>query len=826
MKKLLALLLMLSMLLPIIAMTGCAPTDPGDGPDNPGGDPGDTPNDTLEIIKDGVANYTLVYDNTMDTKVIQAVEKWKSTLALLDIAFTSVAGYNVNKIQDCEILIGSTFTGRDGYTLDPVPYGIEGYAIKVQDSKIMINGGSPDATIAALKLFFEEYIGCVATATTASLSNVSIAKTLLVEHRQQYDVTDVSVAGVSLNGAYIRANADGSENTAAQLLQAKIYSLSGIWLNIKKPQDASGNKIVVEKVAAGQAGPDGFRVFVSNGTLTIQCAYDNAFPIAMEKFLEKTLDTATAAYNYPATYSLSLRTNIVYYTDFGADSYGVDDAFEAMKAAHDFANISGQIVMADKNNNGKYYIGLHDESIQIKTNTDWGNAKITIDDRQLTKEKSEYNIAVFDIAPDVEPYTLNLANLRLDMAKFKKGSTNIGLKFPGTVMLHIEDENTQVYKRTGTGESNNMGELLVVDKDGNLDPDTPFIFNYDQLTKITVYTSFEAPITVKGGEFTTRANQIKSDTYWSVERGMIVRRANTTVYGVKHYVTDEPAPSSMGSCPYGGFYSVNGANNVTIENCLMTPHTTYKNASGGSNGSYDTGASKSNKVTWKNCTQTKDICDRTYWGVFASNFSKNLTLDGCTFSRFDAHRGLHNVTIKNSEIGYMQVLLVGSGTALIENSVIHGDHLITLRDDYGATWEGDIIVKDCVLRATKNFLASEDVSIIQANWLSHDFGYKCYLPNVYIDGLECYNLDGTKINKDQIYLFRKFNEYYLSRNDSSSENYYDGNIFAERDGNVININQYFAPEEWSTKNFEFKDWVSGVVYDFTSVLNSINKTRQ
>ena len=53
-------------------------------------------------------------------------------------------------------------------------------------------------------------------------------------------------------------------------------------------------------------------------------------------------------------------------------------------------------------------------------------------------------------------------------------------------------------------------------------------------------------------------------------------------------------------------------------------------------------------VSFVNCTQTNDINDRTYWGVMASNYSKNLLYDNCVWSRFDAHMGVANATIRNS----------------------------------------------------------------------------------------------------------------------------------------------------------------------------------
>ena len=748
MKKFLALILAISMVLPILAITGCGPTseDPGN---DPGGDTPPADGAMLEIIKDGTANYTIVYDHTLSTAVIEAITSWKSKLEIFNIEFTSVAGYDVTKAQDKEILIGSTFSGRDGYSIDMHQYGIEGYAIKAQDSKILINGGSDAALIAAIKMFFENYVGCVSTATLDSLMNVSITKSLLVEHKQQYDVTDVSVAGVSIRDAYIRAAADGAERAAAQILQSALYSTAGIWLDIKKPNDASGKKIIVEMVE--DAGEDGFRVFIDNGTLTIQCAYENALPGATEKFLEKTLDTATAAYDYPATYSLSLRTNVVYYSDFGADVYGSKDSFIAMRDAHAFANISGQPVMADEG--ATYYIGIHRDQIVVQTDTDWKDARIIIDDANLVIGDHGYH--TFYVAPTKAAYKLDISKLTIDTAKFNPASTNIGLTFADTVMLKVENSTKKVYRRTN-GEEANMQDLILVDKNGNIDQSTPLTFTYDTVTDITVYSAYDKPITLKGGSFETRANRIPSAGYVGVNRGISIQRSNTTLENVRHYVTNEPtAPSS--SMPYGGFYHIANVNNVTLKDCVLCGHRVYQNTLNGSwNGSYDTTATNSNAVSWLNCKQMtleagkpveQSITSNTYWGVIGTNFSKNLTIDNCRFSRFDAHCGVYNVTVTNSEIGYQTLNFVGNGLAYFENTTVHAGQFVSLRADYGATWNGEIVIKNCALRVGYN---DTSAPVVAASWSNWDFGYECHLPNVTVDGFKVYRPDGredTTINK-------------------------------------------------------------------------------
>ena len=149
-------------------------------------------------------------------------------------------------------------------------------------------------------------------------------------------------------------------------------------------------------------------------------------------------------------------------------------------------------------------------------------------------------------------------------------------------------------------------------------------------------------------------------------------------------------------------------------------------------GTYDIGAATAVNAKFINCNQTNDITDSDYWGIAGTNYCKNLMYDGCVFSRFDAHQGVLNATIKNSVLGHHGIKLIGSGTALIENTTVLSGSFVDLREDYGSTWNGEMIIRNC-----KFYPTGVDSHIINAvNSEDHDFGYTCYLPQkIEIDGL-------------------------------------------------------------------------------------------
>src|SRR6188768_3216379 len=79
-----------------------------------------------------------------------------------------------------------------------------------------------------------------------------------------------------------------------------------------------------------------------------------------------------------------------------------------------------------------------------------------------------------------------------------------------------------------------------------------------------------------------------------------------------------------------------------------------------------------------------------------SNFCKNLLYDSCTFSRFDAHKGVANATIRNSTLGHMGINAIGSGILTVENTTVRGKSFISLRADYGSTWQGELLIRNCI----------------------------------------------------------------------------------------------------------------------------------
>jgi len=63
--------------------------------------------------------------------------------------------------------------------------------------------------------------------------------------------------------------------------------------------------------------------------------------------------------------------------------------------------------------------------------------------------------------------------------------------------------------------------------------------------------------------------------------------------------------------------------------------------------------------------------------------------------------------------------------------------MISLRSDYGSTWDGDFIIRNCEWTPNWGKEFSEAATVFQGSYSGyHDFGYECYMPhNITIDGL-------------------------------------------------------------------------------------------
>lgn len=469
--------------------------------------------------------------------------------------------------------------------------------------------------------------------------------------------------------------------------------------------------------------------------------------------------------------------NCVNYIDFGAVGDGVTDDFSAICAAHEYANEHGLPVRID---DGRTYLIRQNiidgvlKTATIKTDVIWGNSNIIIDDTDIDyfDEKGSSTAPIFKISSDYENIEITDREALSCLGEIGEGVERLGISFGYPALLVIYDDECRVYRRYGAtykSQSSPQNEILLIDPNGKIDASTPFMFDYNEITRITVIRADVRPITIKGGNITTLAcqkNPIDEKTGARakyVHRNILINRSNVTLDGVVHFVEGERslsdyAESGLAGAHYWGFFNVSFSNNVTLKDCVLTGRRSYRFST------YEFLADHVNFIRLIGCKQSNftlvdeegnEVYSMSYspltqwprcWGIGGTNFCKNMEYVDCRLSRFDAHQGLYNGRIINSEINFMEI--IGKGELVLDNvkwnSPAQGriyNSFAYLRDDFGCTWDGNITFKNCIFNVSEG-----DAQVFYFRYVDWDFGYNCHFPNLLIDNPVVNGLtDGAKI---------------------------------------------------------------------------------
>ncbi len=413
----------------------------------------------------------------------------------------------------------------------------------------------------------------------------------------------------------------------------------------------------------------------------------------------------------------------VTYEAFGAVGDGVNDDLPAICKAHEHANAHGVNVKTKPD--ATYHLGTKALTAIIATNTDWSTSRFTIDDTEVENHRK----SLFEVRSLIERETVSIDRLTRDQKTLDVHPEHD---------CHVVVTNRRVKRYIRRGLNQNAGtsqhDCFILRRDGSVEGDIDW--DYDQVSRVEARPMDEKPLILRGGVFTTFANRMQQKVgynYWS--RNIRIFRSNTEVDGLTHYVVGETAHGH----PYSGFISVSNCANITLRNCFATGHKVYKTIGAAgkpvSMGSYDYSVSNVVNYSMINC-RMNHINDRTRWGVIGSNFCKNILLENCTLSRMDTHMGVSGTyTMRGCTLGYMGLNAIGRGLLTVEECTLYGSSLISFRGDYGSTWEGDVVIRNCRwIPASGRTSKPQMISV--HNDGRHDFGYLCFMPReIRIDGL-------------------------------------------------------------------------------------------
>ena len=724
-------------------------------PEDDGGKTGDD----LVLVTDSVTGFGIVCADSLSDKSTGYVIDFMNNLNRYYLDDGNLKqNYDAPGFDDVvEIIFGSANHRGDAFKKDEHYLGYKGFSIELIGNKLFVLGGGDKGYQDAIKYLKDTLFNLESYGEDVIDELVIPAGTKYESIPTDYDIAEFTIDGNPIREYVLTYTANSKiAKSAATALQETIYKDSGVWVPYVALKDVTGEqKVIYVEFTKGDKErytDNGFTLYVKDGDLHIECEFENKFEDMIYSFADAKLSSEKVKISSSYTYSKDVRN--IYYKDFGAKGDGVTDDFFALKACHDEANKWGHTVNADKD--ATYYIGKENgtKSITIKTDTYWNGCTFIWDDSDIDKpgESKAYQAPIFKVTADASGYTLS--GTKLPVTSIASGSTTIGNWKPSTkVMVTLTDNTKRHYIRYGSNQNNGAAqvEIVIVNPDGSIDPDTPIQWDYTNLSKMEVQPIDDTPIIISGGTKGQVDNYDAMgtfDNYHNINRTVIhtyfntapsaynyharniqITRSNVTIKNLEHILHDDVETSA----PYSGWIAVNGCSDVVVEGMIVQMQKGFSTTGADGNnvgmGSYEFAAGYANRLTWRHCRISNFFEDDgrvTYDGNMGTNYCKNLMFDDVVNHSFDAHCGLYNGTIKDSTIEHLN--FIGGGTIKYENVTVYTDGCsaaILFRADYGSIWNGDVIIDGLTLKTSK---ASPTLSVIGATYTNHYFGYTCYLP--------------------------------------------------------------------------------------------------
>ena len=441
----------------------------------------------------------------------------------------------------------------------------------------------------------------------------------------------------------------------------------------------------------------------------------------------------------------------VTYEDFGARCDGEYDDWIAIRNAHTYANKYGYEVRATKNKTYhiyKFYEGV----LPIRTNVDWSNATFVIHDEDI-EEKSARFKSLFWV--NNLQQTITIQNPDWTIGKNTKQIPELASQIESynqqgydRYFCIVYNSEKKQYIREGANENSGSEQRdnFLIDSNTNVLNDIQW--DFDKITSIEIYPMDNERLTIKNGTFISNALESKSETtYVNLKYGKknyysrdlsINKAANINISNITHKLSYEEGQDEM-SGSYRGFLYFEKTADIIVNNCSL--YSRKYSIEGRS--TYDLTINNSTDLVFDSIV-SNDIFDPNRWGIIATNFAKYVTFNNCYLNRIDAHCGIYNLDINNCNIGTKNLTLTGQGALNIRNTKIESSAFITLRADYGSTWDGDVNIIDCTyVHKGENFVPK----IIHAEPdYTHDFGYECKMPKINIKNITIDMTYGKKYN--------------------------------------------------------------------------------
>ncbi|MBQ4071949.1 MAG: hypothetical protein IJD51_06030 [Clostridia bacterium] len=470
-------------------------------------------------------------------------------------------------------------------------------------------------------------------------------------------------------------------------------------------------------------------------------------------------------------------------SDRAGTASGTND-FDAIYECHVSANNwsalgnrSAVVAVGGSHNRTTYYIGASTnlKTIPIRTDVLWSGANLIVDDRAVKQTVGDYYIPVFTVARGSESAMIDYsASVTTGISK---GATDIGFAPGVPAIVHLMDRSIKRYIREGANADGGsyQAEVVIVDEYGNVSPSTPIQWDYPngaycksdcatvdadanntcdtcgtaigKAMLVKAYPINDAPITISGldreGNINFTWENVTDSTvnvlkYDQCQRTIQVERSNVTIRGIDRYFTEDDDNTTPRQA-YAGIVDIGISNNVVISDMLLWQSLGHyvQNADGTNTttslGSYEFSAGNCTNVSWINCRMKNFFWSDgsiTYRGMFGTNGLRNAYLKNCFLNSFDSHSGLYNAIIEDSTFDHIN--FIGGGDVYLKDVTIYTAQsykmAIHLRQDYGATWNGNFYIDGLDIRYSSKFTGMSYIDLIRGYYTNWYFGYDTYLP--------------------------------------------------------------------------------------------------
>lgn len=581
----------------------------------------------VTLIKDGNVRFSLLIEyDSLDAEETEAINGFLTFLESLDIT-PKIYTDGPAPDTDVGIIVNSvSFLGEE-YAVNVHYLGPKGYAVVAENDKILLRAGSAESLGTAF-----EYLAEKAFSEKTSMNSVFLFSDS-VEFVQSDYKFGTALIGENDAKNYTIAYERFDEHSfkLAEKIRKTLYENTGLWLELIPSDECGEEKCILIKSQEKSGGVGFYTSVKENGNFEIISEFTNKTLDAGNEYIRLIFGIDSDTLVFAET---QINTRDVFYADFGAAGDGITDDFDALKSAHDYANEHGHRVVA--NNGCTYYVGKADETITIRTDTDWGSAKFIIDDRSI-EYGGKAEISIFTVASDYESIILDAEDTRIlslnESGGIAKDCESINLNLGYAAILIIEDAE--------------HSESVLVDENGNLS--FPLRSDFDTVKSIEIIRADDEPITLEGGAFTVYSNLKRQSEPFA--RNIKILRSNTLIRYTEYRVSFAPEKND-GASPYLAFIEIDKAYGVTVSNISFYSRILYSD----SDKSPVISANLSHSITIRNCEQNNFFAadEMSVSKLFAASVcifgSDGIVVDGITANILYFDGDTYRINVKNSAL--------------------------------------------------------------------------------------------------------------------------------------------------------------------------------